>query len=250
MAASISKMYRSMLFAAAALLSSVQANAADEKSVRIVTTQLPPYVIADNNQLSGVAVEIIAAMSKASNYTKKPEVLPWLRAQAETQENGANTLIFPLSRTPEREPLYRWIGMLFADNLVAVRKTSSPTISRLNDCRKIGVLNGGPGMAILAKTGLDKITETVKEEAVNLKKLDADRIDCWVSGELIMHHLVKEAKLDIKQFKEIEVLSKIELNLAATRDISDAEANKWGFALENLKKTGAINDMVAKYRLK
>lgn len=74
-----------------------------------VTESLPPLNYESGGVVTGYATELLQAVLQTAGLKAPVALLPWARAYqgALTQ---ANTLIYSITRTPEREALFEWIG--------------------------------------------------------------------------------------------------------------------------------------------
>jgi polar amino acid transport system substrate-binding protein len=80
--------------------------------IRIVTEHLPPYQIAENGRMvGGSSYLIMEEVLKRVNIKDVSEVMPWARAY-EMGLSRDNTIIYSITRSPERELLFNWIRQL------------------------------------------------------------------------------------------------------------------------------------------
>lgn len=80
--------------------------------VRVVTEHLPPYQIAEDNQLTGGASYLIVKeVLKRAGIDIDHEVMPWARAYR-IARSERNVVIYSITRSAEREPYFHWIGQL------------------------------------------------------------------------------------------------------------------------------------------
>jgi len=89
----------------------IYTSASGSKSTQLtlVTNKNPPYIFTNNNgDIVGTLVDKLATVMNQSDISYQIQEIPWKRALSATK-NKSNTLIFPLSRTPEREKDYSWI---------------------------------------------------------------------------------------------------------------------------------------------
>ena len=83
-----------------------------QESLRVVTEHLPPYQIVDNNRLvGGTSYLLMKEVLKRAGYSTHIEALPWARAY-KTALGSHNVIIFSMTRSPEREHLFHWVGKL------------------------------------------------------------------------------------------------------------------------------------------
>jgi hypothetical protein len=77
--------------------------------LQLVSDDNPPYVYTNSDGIIvGSLVDELAAVMKIADISYQFQDLPWKRAMSNTQ-HSSNTLIFPLSRTAERENNFTWI---------------------------------------------------------------------------------------------------------------------------------------------
>jgi polar amino acid transport system substrate-binding protein len=80
--------------------------------IRVVTEHLPPYQIAEKGRVvGGSSYLIMKEVLKRANIKDISEVMPWARAY-EMGLSRENTIIYSITRSPERELLFHWIGQL------------------------------------------------------------------------------------------------------------------------------------------
>ena len=82
----------------------------------LTTEEYPPYNMSDGQgRVTGVATDIVRALLEGAGIEYEIAVYPWARAIAMARTQ-VNTCVFSMSRTPEREELYRWIGPLVTND--------------------------------------------------------------------------------------------------------------------------------------
>ena len=77
-----------------------------------VTESLPPYqIVVDNQLFGGTSYELVVNALKAANMDAAIDVYPWARA-FHLAKTKANTVIFSMARTEEREKDFIWLYKL------------------------------------------------------------------------------------------------------------------------------------------
>ena len=100
-------MFKSLLFLITLISWYVNAD-----NIRVVTEHLPPYQIAENRRIvDGSSYLIMKEVLKRAKIQAIHEVMPWARAYKVALSTD-NTIIYSLTRSPERESLFKWIGQL------------------------------------------------------------------------------------------------------------------------------------------
>ena len=97
------------------LISSVSADLAQRISretsseLRLLTEQAPPTSFLRDAQPEGYAVEVVRELIRRTGSQARIELLPWTRAYF-LAKSEADTGLFSVVRTAEREALFQWSG--------------------------------------------------------------------------------------------------------------------------------------------
>lgn len=225
------------------------------QTLKVVTTEYPPFHFTSNGKISGIATEIVEAVVANSGYKSEIKSYPWPR----TYKMGlkeSNVLIYSIVRTPEREKLFKWIGPIAPYN-VYFWKLKSRTDIRFKSIIEAqhyivgGVIDDNKSDQ-LQKLGfvVGKNLELVTSDEFNLNKLFAKRIDIMTFDDLSFRHKVEAAGMDFSKLEKIMKLegSSHELQLAANIETPDEIVEKLRASLVAFKKTDKY--MKIKTRLK
>ncbi|MFC4655511.1 substrate-binding periplasmic protein [Rheinheimera marina] len=100
-----------------------------------VTESMPPMQQELDGQVCGENVELVQQIVSKAGLSAEFRLYPWARAYKMAQQQ-ANTLIFAMARTPEREKRFYWIGKLveFKLGLVRLQQRGEP-IQRLEQLK-------------------------------------------------------------------------------------------------------------------
>ncbi len=99
----------------------------------LYTDEFPPLQVQVDGQAKGYVVEFVEAIVKDA-ATEEPmlshqvQFMPWKRAMRITQ-HANNALLFSISRTPEREEQYQWIGEVSPYEVAIYRHKDGPTVN-------------------------------------------------------------------------------------------------------------------------
>lgn len=240
---------RRLLSSAVVWLAAIAAAHAAE--MRLLAAELPPYtyqvppasVSEQPGPGRGVIHALAAELARRVGHSGRIEYLPWYRAQ-DIAQTEPNIGILALTRTPEREPRYRWLLKLLGDDLVLVGSPGVDVsdLARVRD-RPVGVLQRSGAEALLRGLGFAKLSPQ-PEEWMNAKRLKDRAIDAWLAPRLMVIHAVREVRgnLDVLQFGQIVRPS--DLYLATSRDLPEAEAQRWQAAFEAMRADGSYERIV------
>lgn len=82
-----------------------------------LTEALPPLNYELDGKVTGFSSELLDLIGAEADVTMAKAVLPWARAYERTSREK-NTLIYSMVRTPEREPLFQWVGPISARRIL------------------------------------------------------------------------------------------------------------------------------------
>lgn len=129
----------------------------------------------------GFSVELLHLLADEARLPCEIEVMPWLRA-VQTAAQTPASLLFSLTRTPEREPQYQWLGPISPRRIMVYRLSSRSDIrlASLQQLKglKLGVVRDSATARQLLAEGLrpEEEIEWARDDASNIRKLLAGRM--------------------------------------------------------------------------
>ena len=244
-----------LVLASASLLLISGANAKDSPDTDLVllTENFPPYNMAKNGKnfaqdenINGIAVDIVREMFKRADITYSLTLrFPWERVYKLALENPGYGA-FVMARLPDRERLFKWVGPIGPDDWIMLAKADSKiTLATLDDARKykIGAYKGDAIATTLAKQGLNPVV--VLRDQDNAKKLVSGQIDLWATGDPAGRYLARQE--GVSGLKTVLRFNSAELYLALNKEVSDEVVAKLQAALDQLRKEGVVDDIMARY---
>ena len=226
--------------------------------LRLLAAELPPYTFqippANVSETPGVdyglVLEVVSEMARRVGHSGRVEFMPWGEAQriAQTQPNVG---ILALTRTPEREDRYRWLVNIVTDDLILVG-SQGIDVSSLGNARErpVGVLGRSGAEALLKERGFTRI-KAQPEEWMNARLIPQRRIDAWLAPRLMVIYAMHEIGGNLEALNFGEIVRRSEIFLAASKDLPDAEAQKWEQAFAAVRADGTYQRIVDEYsRLK
>lgn len=172
--------------------------------VTCVTEENRPVNFMQDGQVTGFSTEVVKAVLKEIDVECDFHVMPWARAYS-TALHSENVLIFSILRTPEREQLFKWVGVVSPpDNsyLFALRDRKLK-IHSLSDALnyKIGTINGDAREQYLESKGFVKGLQLHGNALpkTTYEKLKLGRVDFWAMSEIVALDLVRREGGDPEQ---------------------------------------------------
>lgn len=217
--------------------------------LRIATSQLIPYAVEHDRAAPGALHELVEAITARAGIPAHISFVPWKRAVYET-----NTLprsaVFPLTRTPEREPAFRWLAELYREDFVflALRDGRFNWRAPLEMKQaRIGILRGSAMVPVLRTMGYQRIVETnsVRE---SVRFLEGGIVDAVMSDRYIVGHSIK-GRPNLERFATSEPIRSTITWLGGSLDIPEAEAARLQKARAELVEDGSYARILKKYGL-
>ncbi|MCG8615578.1 MAG: ABC transporter substrate-binding protein [Desulfobacterales bacterium] len=215
----------------------------------IMTEEYPPFNYTENGKLTGLSSEVMAELIKRVGHPDNIKVLPWARAYNLIQHKDG-MILFSMTRTEQREPLFKWVGPVAINKWVFFAKQGSGIqVGSLDDARtvkKIGAYKDDAAEQFLKKEGFTNI-ESVVDDLSNVKKLMAGRIDLWIVGELQGIFKAKSVVGDAAAFDKVFDIKETQLYIAFSKTTPDEVIAKWQAELDKMKADGSYDAILKKY---
>ncbi len=181
-----------LLILACASQSSIAASA-----LRGVTEEMPPFNMTQNGEVTGMATEVVQAVLHQAALEAPLRSMPWARAYDLAQHNS-NVLIYSIVRTPQREPLFHWVGVIAPTRWALFSLARQPIELRsLEDARRYQVAtvkeDAGEQFLLAHQFALGVSLQSNTRYELNYEKLKQGHVDLWIANELNARYIVREA---------------------------------------------------------
>ncbi|WP_417840544.1 substrate-binding periplasmic protein [Terasakiella sp.] len=237
--------HRLFLIIFGCLLSLTVIKTAWSEDLLFFTEHYPPYnFIGSEGEVSGISTEIVQEIMKRTGFAYRIKLTPWKRAY-ELTLSQKNTCLFTTGRTKERDNLFKWVTPLTENPIVLfAQPTSTIKITQLSDLSeyRIGGYLGDAAVDYLVTRNIP--VETVRDDKLNVRKLQGGRIDLWVTGEMAGHALANKTGDEIKK---IFKLTAIAGGIACNLHLSDLITTRLQQELHALYQEGFIERVYHKY---
>ncbi|MEI8095687.1 MAG: transporter substrate-binding domain-containing protein [Spirochaetales bacterium] len=215
----------------------------------------PPYNFTEGGELRGTSIEILAEVLTAlhSRLTVGDvKVLPWARSYRELLETP-NTVLFAMTRTADRETLFKWAGPITsAKNVLIGRNNATFAVTSVAQAAgyRVGVIRDDAGEQLLLSKGFPAKDLQYAPGAINLlKMLLADRVDFVAYDENVLRWLWShDPSLQAQgQLKTFVVLAAGSHYFGFNRRTPDSVVQQFQKALDDLKAKGTFAQIVSGY---
>lgn len=215
-------------------------------SLLIATEHFPPYQIERDQQVTGFVADKVIAMLRQANLPYRLRAYPWQRAY-NTVLATPESCLFSVTRTPEREALFQWIGPLTHSEwtLYALRGRFIP-FYRLDDVRhlRIGTYYGDVRDSYLRQHNMK--VDAAPQDRDNIDKLLQHRIDLWASDRFTANGLLLQRRLDTR-IQPVLAFNRVNLYLACNRKLDAGVVQQLREALTMLKRDGSWRGIEQRY---
>jgi len=247
-------MKKIFVFVFTLLIASSSVGANSLPKFTIMTEDWVPYQFKEGSELRGIAVDLMVEMLERTGSTetrKDIQMLPWARAYRNLQVKE-NTVLFSMTRSSERENLFRWVGPIFQNTtyLIAAKKKNI-RISSSDDLRnyRFGTIYDDASEMFLSRHGVSKSQFLRNSSAKsNLRMLERDRMDMIVSGWEGFISDATETGIDPSDFERVYTIDVSEISVAFHRNTPDWIIQRFQKVLDDIKAEGLYDRIFEKYK--
>jgi polar amino acid transport system substrate-binding protein len=215
-------------------------------TLRLATEVSAPYSMREDGRVIGISTDMVREILDRSGVAYSIDVLPWKRAytQALERQDGC---VYSTTRTPEREPLFKWIGPIGeADWVLMARADRKLNLQTLDDARpyRIGTYNGDARDVYLRERGFH--VDPAPNDVTNPRKLMLGRIDLWAASTRGSGSTL--ARLGYAgKIVPVLVFNRIHVYLACNRAVPDDLVTRMNGAVEAMERDGSARAILHRY---
>jgi polar amino acid transport system substrate-binding protein len=238
-----------------ALLCLLGASLPEERVIKLLTLEYPPYEFQGKNGPSGIAVELVREVFKRMEQPYTIEILPWGRAIREV-ETGRYDGIFTIYKTPQRLTFLDYVDEVLIDQSIALftlRKNNIHFDGRLNSLApyRIGVMHKvsyGAEIDKAIRTGVFESVVTTDTGRRSFELLLAGRVEVVIINKLGALEIIKQLGIEelvaeVPSYR-YEIPSFIAFSMAKALDKTRLEVEQ---TLREIKKDGTYDKILQEY---
>lgn len=219
---------------------------ADKDRVHLVTANLLPYSIQSSTQ-SGFMVELVEEIERRIGSDRQIKFLPWGRAQALAKSN-ANHIIFPLTRTPEREDSYLWAIKVAPIEMAFITLGGSPlSLSQARKLNTVSVQQNTPFEAFLKSEGFENLERLSDPASQHVHLLKLNRSQAWFTARDLANYALRDQVLQSRfVFSENMYIS--DVYIATSKKFPPDVASIYRKTFDEILKDGSFDAIMQRYR--
>ncbi|NBF02954.1 transporter substrate-binding domain-containing protein [Pseudomonas sp. Fl5BN2] len=218
-------------------LLSLAANAAE---LRMLTDNHPPLHFQQGERMVGFGVDVVEALAQRSGDQIRVQQRPMLRALRDASE-AADTAVFTILRTAERESSYQWVGPLMqTETALYARSSDSATVTDVRQTRgQIAVPRKWLVYSYLKQQGLDNLWGVDSPE-IMMRLLQVGRVQYVVADTMSVGTFAAEQGLHVDQLRYQIPLMHQDAYIAFSPKVDAARVARWQQALDAMKRDGSL----------
>ncbi|MES2046812.1 MAG: transporter substrate-binding domain-containing protein [Pseudomonadota bacterium] len=209
----------------------------------------PLQFVGANGKLTGFTIEIVQEIQKRVGNTDEIHMVPWARGLGHLNTES-NSLLFTMARTAERDAQFQWIGPIIETTYgFYVKAGSALVINSLEDAKRvglIGVYRDDVRDQFLTRQGFTNL-DRANSNVSSFRKLMLGRNAMYVDSPMGVKSLAEKAGYQLADVRVVYNFFKIQLYIAASKNMDSTIVAKWNAALENMKKDTVFMRIHKKY---
>jgi polar amino acid transport system substrate-binding protein len=212
----------------------------------LTTETSAPYSMREGDRVTGIGTDMVREIMARSGIAYSIDLLPWKRAYTAALERR-DACVYSTTRTPEREPHFKWIGPIGEAEWVLMGRAGRHfDLHSLDDARayRVGTYNGDARDQFLRARGFN--VDPAPIDSINPRKLMMGRIDLWAAS-IRRDSLTVDRMGYAGKVVPVFVFNRIRVYLACNRAVPDALVTRMNGALEAMERDGTTRAIVHKY---
>lgn len=220
-----------------------------------MSEQFPPYNFEKDGRLQGISIDLMTlCLDKlGSRQTRRDiRILPWARSYKQLLEEE-NTVLFAMTRTEQRENLFKWAGPISSSrNVLLAKKAADIKIISPDDLKKykVGTIRDDAGEQLVVEHFgfTEENLELTSSARSSVLQLAAGRIDIFAYDENVARWIMNQEGIDSSQYESVYVLSEGFHYFGFNIRTADSLVRQFQQAIDELKAEGIYDIILARYQ--
>lgn len=216
------------------------------ENIHIFAGKNAPFNFMYKGKVSGVSVNILQSIFKQANlsFNQKDIILDSWSSVFSQSIVTPNSLLITVSRIPEREDLFQWIGPVATVRLAMIARKNTISIKNLNNLKFyniVSIKNTSAERAFVKAGGDLSSISRVSTPKQGYRMLEYGRIDALICTDLpFMYNILKRGK-NIEDYEIIYILDRSQYYIAAHKNIPAQTINIINNEMTKLKQKNINN---------
>lgn len=219
-------------------------------ALKLLTEEDPPFSFTGaDGKPTGYGVEVVKEIQRRIGSKEGIEIYPWARAYYMIKKKP-NIVVFTMSRTKERDPLFQWVGPIIENDWVFLGKKGSgvkiKSLKEAKQLKSIGVINGYAWDSYLTNQGFYNLTR-VRTHSNTIKMLHANHVQAVAVSNLGYRENILHSGLDPNDFEILYKFNSVQMYIAHSKTTDKATVNQWQAAFVAMKADGTLAIILKKW---
>jgi polar amino acid transport system substrate-binding protein len=224
-------------------------SAASANAVEFLTEENYPFSFTKSGKVVGASVDVVAEAAKRAGITANIKAGDWLTIYKRSQTEP-ETCIFSIARLPDRENLFKWVGVIAQNKWsIFAAPTNDTKLAKLEDVRKykLGAVAGDAKATYVRNKSISLYREfdTLDKGMQSLYAAAGapGKIDFFIAGAYEAPRAAKALKLASP--KDVLAVHEVNLSLACSTRTANDTVTKLQDALEKMRADGTMKRLSA-----
>ncbi|MCU7646844.1 substrate-binding periplasmic protein [Pseudomonas piscis] len=223
--------------------------AASAEPLRMLTDNHPPLHFQQGEHMAGFGVDVVQALAQRSGDPVQIQQRPMLRALRDASEE-ADTAVFTILRTAERETRYQWVGPLMQTETALYSRSSDTTpVADLQQTQgQIAVPRKWLVYSFLRQQGLANLWGVDSPE-IMMRLLQIGRVQYVVADTMSVGTFAAEQGMGLEQLRYQIPLMHQDAYIAFSPKVDPAQVARWQQALEAMERDGSLQRLKQRWKI-
>ncbi|WP_428244185.1 substrate-binding periplasmic protein [Gynuella sp.] len=213
---------------------------------RFYSEQNGPMNYIDGGRPRGVVTHVLTAILDQIGADVSDDqfaFVPWSRAYREAL-NHPNVIIFSMTKTPERDERFNWIGPIYRSNIIILGKPNLDPPKPHSSSRICAVRDDVGHQQLLANSYLKNQIELTSKAEACARMLVNGRINFWVYGRDTSQWYLQRLQSDKNAFSEYQELTESSRYIGISLGSDPAVVAALNRGFEYIKLSGELNRII------
>jgi polar amino acid transport system substrate-binding protein len=219
--------------------------------LRLMTEEAPPSSYPVGDDVSGYSVAVVREILRRLQVTADVELATWSRGYQLMLNGEEDMALFAMSRIPQREKLFKWVGPLYSQNWgFYARHDSGIEINSLEQAAavpRIGTYSDDAKELYLRANGFSNLVQS-QNNITAIRRLLAGQLDLWVSSDFKVPSLLARAGVEPQELKQVLSFKSVDDYIGFSRSTPDSVINAWQDVLDDMRSDGTLDFLLQRYR--
>jgi polar amino acid transport system substrate-binding protein len=216
-------------------------------TLHVAAEDSPPTSMREGGKIAGRDVDKMAEIMARTGTAWDINILPWKRAFAMV-ESRPDMCVLTMTRTPEREKLFKWVGPTDEVEWQFYGRPNPPfPINNLDDARplRIGTYSGDARDEFLRAQGF--LVDSVQNDLLNPQKLLLNRIDLWAVAMMAGAPPMTQDVWGGGKLVPLLTFRRVQIYIACNPGVPDELLTRMSSALEAMRRDGTLLKIQRRY---